>query len=306
MDFDVDESGNLDYGPAETILPLYGDEPQSGEHRFYDVNDVWGTADHGKLYLAVTRGGTVGAEALIYDLNALTDVYDSPEVRTIHIGFANWQPGGWQDAGDPSSLPDCSSVLSPQFVPTCYAQPRMTFNASGTRLYLNSGLGRDLQGFDTEFWGVMRIATDDMAAGVPLADWNLAGPELVFANDLNNGGPSNGRPRPGVDPYGLPSPEILSASDEALDADLCVGSYSLYADGDGPPQSSIRQDCIVDGFVLPQHDIVWDSPISGLFGRFDYKGKGSWSLHRTLVADGSSGSEEKLLGDNVWSADTGL
>jgi hypothetical protein len=272
MDFDVDESGNLDYGPAETILPLYGDEPQSGEHRFYDVNDVWGTADHGKLYLAVTRGGTVGAEALIYDLNALTDVYDSPEVRTIHIGFANWQPGGWQDAGDPSSLPDCSSVLSPQFVPTCYAQPRMTFNASGTRLYLNSGLGRDLQGFDTEFWGVMRIATDDMAAGVPLADWNLAGPEL----------------------------------DEALDADLCVGSYSLYADGDGPPQSSIRQDCIVDGFVLPQHDIVWDSPISGLFGRFDYKGKGSWSLHRTLVADGSSGSEEKLLGDNVWSADTGL
>jgi hypothetical protein len=305
MDFDVDEFGNLNYGPAETILPLDGDEPLPGVHRFYDVNDVWGTADHNKLYLAVTRGGTGTAEALIYDLNTLTSIYDEPEVRTIHIGFDNWQPGGWQDA-DPSSLPDCNNVLYPQFVPTCYAQPRMAFNASGTRLYLNSGLGRDLQDFDTEYWGLMRIETGDMAAGVlPLADWNLAGPELVFANDLNDGGPSGGRPRPDANPYVLPSPEILVGGNEALNADQCVSIYSEFPDGDVELQSNNWQTCIDDEFVVTQ-DIAWESPNSGLFGRYDFKGKGSWSLYRSYVWGQLAGTEEKLLGDNVWSADTGL
>ena len=158
LDFTVDASGEFSAGEPITILPIAGEEPLPGEELYLTVRDVWGDANHDLLYMAVTRfrsfnSGTYAGkkmyEALIYNLNDLTDnsALPLPGVRTIQrqlkASDGTNESSDWLDAGDPSTLPDCYEVLYPQFVPTCYNADLMTFNSSGKRLYLGSGLGGD-------------------------------------------------------------------------------------------------------------------------------------------------------------------
>jgi hypothetical protein len=255
-------------------------------------------------------------EALIYDLNDLEGDLSgpAPDVRTIYRheeiypqdeDIWHWQPGGWLDAGDPSTLPDCKNVTYPEYVPTCYAAGKMTFNASGTRLYLGLGLGRDLIDSDNENWlSQARINTDDMAdPNVPLSDWNLSGPELLWA-----GGPAGGRARPGVDPYVRPSPEIFVTGGESLDTDLCAGKYAPYTDGNnGEPLTNLwLEECTVGPLVGIPPASTWESSNSYLFDRLSQQGRGRSEIYRFHYSSEGLAGTEQLLMELARSPDTGM
>jgi hypothetical protein len=248
LDFTVDADGNLQPGQPVTILPLAGEEPLPGDYLYYEVGDVWGDATHDSLYITVLRvdnfnPGTdteTGARnGSIYDLNTLSNVNDSPAVHTIFDNFylddGTPELSGWLDAGDPATLPDCYAVPYPQYVPTCYYVQSMRFNPSGTYLYLENGLGQEY-GKEGELWHTLkRVKIDDMAVGLPIADWDLSGPELVYTTDLAYripGTPTGGLPRPGTDPYERPDPEIVAGGGQFLNADQCAAVYAPWANGE--------------------------------------------------------------------------
>ncbi len=318
LDFTVDGSGNLQVGQPVTILPLAGEEALPGDSLGYQLGDVWGDATHNSLYITVMRtdefnsGPNAGAgtrRGLIYDLKTLTK-------RTIFI-FDQDTPGDgtpeywvWPDAGDPSTLPDCYSVRYPQFVPTCYIVMAMRFNPSGTRLYLERNLPNELWSSGEVWRGVMRINTEDMAAGLlPLADWDLSGPELIYAADLAYGapgGPTGLLPRPGINPYERPDPEIVASGEYFLDADTCALDYAQLADGiSAPPQSSMWQNCIVPNLVGHTgfgNGQVWESADTYLFDRNAKRGRGD--IYRMYIGE-TLGTEELLI-ENGRGMDTGL
>jgi hypothetical protein len=321
LDFTVDEFGNFWAGDPITILPIAGEEALPGEDLYLTVRDVWGDANHDLLYMAVTRSrsfnsgtnaGKTMAEALIYNLNDLTDnsALPVPGVRTIHrtlkASDGTKESSDWLDAGDPSTLPDCYNVLHPQFVPTCYSADLMTFNASGKHLYLASGLDGDLQDSGHYWGGAMRMKIDDMAAGLAPADWDLGGPELVYATDDTLNGPPRPRPRPDTAPNETSPPETVEAARRFLHADLCVEEFAIYTGGNSLPQSSLWQGCIVDGLIT--HDGsgdvgVWESADTYLFTRRANGGREH--LYRFYITGQSAGTEELLI-ERVWGVDTGL
>ena len=93
VDFTNDPKGELKLEGPVTILPLSGEEAEAGDNLFCFSMDIWGDATHESLYMTVLRmrsfnsgpnagGGT--REALIYDLNVLTDLNALPDVREIY------------------------------------------------------------------------------------------------------------------------------------------------------------------------------------------------------------------------------
>ena len=320
LEFTVDANGNLQRGQPVTILPLAGDGAQPGDYLYYEVGGVWGDATHDSLYITVLRidnfnPGTdteTGARnGSIYDLNTLSNVNNSPAVHTIFDNFYLYdgtpELSGWLDAGDPATLPDCYAVPYPQFVPTCYYVQNMRFNPSGTRLYLENGFGQEYvnEGMEGEYWGALkRIKTDDMAACLPIADWDLSGPELVYTSE---GGPGGLLPRPDTDPYVLPGPEIVASGESFLDADQCAVDYAPFTDGNSEAQSSIWQGCIVPdlightGFTNSQ---VWESADTYLFDRHVRVGR--FEIYRVHIRGQLAGTEQLLIENGQAGMDTGL
>jgi hypothetical protein len=339
LDFTVDASGHLELEPAVTILPLAGEEPLPGELHSYFVGDVWGDATHDSLYLAVSRhrqfnsGPNAGKnmnDALIYDLNDLTDnsALPAPDVRTIYhrlkpIGDAVPEVSEWLDATDPMTFAECQLAPYPQFSPTCYAAPEeMSFNPSGTRLYLgNGGLWGELQDPGTSWDGVMRIETDDMAAGIALADWNLAGPELVYAVDQRSAGELSGPvQRPDYDPLRLPSPEYIAVSQGEdsdaprselvfiLDADQCATVYAPHASGMLAAPSDLWQECKDESTFYtgtrPSGGYSWQSPDAMLKDSYQRRDTSIFDIHRVYFSGGLAGTEQLVI-ESASGADTG-
>jgi hypothetical protein len=309
LDFTVDESGDLQAGQPVTILPRSGEEPLPGDSLNYTVWDVWGDAAHDSLYIAVMQlesfnsGPDAGAGTRvgsIYDLNTLAEYKFFDQFIP---GEGTQESFDWLDAGDPSTLPDCYSVPYPQFVPTCYKVRNMKFNPSGTRLYLERNLQTDLRSEGEVYRGFMRINTEDMAAGLALSAWDLAGPEMVFASEA---GLEGLLPRPDTDPYGLPDPEIVASGEYFLDADACAIDYAPFADGNSEPQSSIWQGCIVPGLIGHTGfggGQVWESADTYLFNRTANRGR--QDIYRFYIRGPSAGTEELLFEDG-GGIDTGL
>jgi hypothetical protein len=329
LDFTVDESGDLQAGQPVTVLPRPGEEPLPGDSLHYTVWDVWGDATHDSLYIAVMQqegfnsGPNAGASTragLIYDLNTLTErkLFDqfvpgdgTPEYRV------------WLDASDPSTLPDCYSVPYPQFVPTCYVVQSMRFNPSGTRLYLERNLPHELWN-PGEIWrSVMRIETDDMAAGLPLADWDLAGPELVFASETLTEKGLEGPllPRPENDPLQLPSPEYIAMSQDdgtdyptsqvlmLLNADQCAAIYAPYASGILEAPFDRWQECKDESTLsytgtMPGGPYSWQSPDTLLRGTFQGLETELFDIHRIYLSGALAGTEQLVI-ENASNPDSG-
>jgi hypothetical protein len=185
----------------------------------------------------------------------------------------------------------------------------MRFNPSGTYLYLENGLGQEY-GTEGELWHTLkRVKTDDMAAGLPIADWDLSGPELVYTADLAYGVPGNptgSLPRPGTDPYDRPDPEIIAANEYFLDADTCAIDFAPFTDGNSEAQSSIWPGCIVNGLVGENwfgNGQVWESTDTYLFDRNTKPGRAD--IYRKYVTGQFVGTEELLIKD-ARGMDTGL
>jgi len=337
LDFTVDGSGNLQVGQPGTILPLAGEEALAGDHLWYQVGDVWGDATHDSLYVTVTRtehfnsGPNAGASTqrvLIYDLNTLTNMNDSPDVRTI---FDQFIPGdgtpnsfGWLDAGDPSTLPDCFTVPYPQFVPTCYRAELIKFNPSGTRLYLVDGLAGDLQDSGVYWGSTMRINIDKTAdpTDPTPGNWLLAGPELVYAADAAFGEMTGPFPRPEADPLQLPSPEYVAVglgdgsagpTSEVimiLNADQCAAVYVPFANGTLEAQSNLWQQCKDESTLshtttMPQGGYSWQSPNALLRGTYVNRETGNlFDIHRIYLSGALAGTEQ-LVVENAGGPDTG-
>jgi len=329
LDFTVDASGNLDVGQPVTILPLAGEESLPGDDISDFVSDVWGDATHDSLYITVMRienfnsgpnAGTGTRVVSIYDLNTLTNVNDSPDVRTIFDQYipSNEAPESfsWLDAGDPSTLPDCFEVPYPQFVPTCYRTDwSMRFNPSGTRLYLDHGLHRDLQ--DTGvYWGSTMRINIDKTADPTLGNWLLAGPELVYAMDHGVTGELNGPyPRPEADPLQLPSPEYVAVSlgdgsdnptsevTMLLNADQCAAVYAPYANGTLEAPSNLWQQCkdestlSYDG-TMPGGPYSWQSPEALLRGTFQGRETELFDVHRIYLSGALAGTVQQESRDD--------
>lgn len=333
LDFTVDASGIVESGQPVTILPLVGEEPLPGDYLGFIVRDVWGDATHDSLYIAVSRtdgfnsGPNAGASTdvvSIYDLNTLTNVNDSPDVRTIFhkVNPFDETHGSvtWLDAGDPSTLPDCFTVPYPQFVPTCNGPGQMTFNPSGTRLYLNAGLDAAFRS-DGEFWGgTMRINIDKTAEPT-LGNWLLAGPELVHAADSAITGEFSGQlPRPEADPLQLPSPEYIAvvqaeASDYPrsevmmlLNADQCAAVYAPYANGTLEAPSNRWQECKDESTLsyngtIPGGGYSWQSPEALLKNTFQGWETELNDIHRIYVSGALAGTEQLVI-ENAKNPDT--
>ncbi len=303
LDFTVDGSGNLELGNPVTILPLVGDEGLPGDSLSYGTIDIWGDATHDSLYMAIQRGrwfnsgpnaGEASMEVLIYDLSALTDVNASPDVREIYYTNTQILPlfSDWRDADDV----DCSSVFFPQFVPTCYRPREWIFNPSGTRLYFTSKIP-----FITQS-AVMRIQIDRLdAMGVnkALADWTITGPELVYVDRA-----PNALPRPDNDPLDLPSPEIVTAGGQFLNADQCAASYAPFADGNTDLDADFWQACIDTNLLAHGNARSWESPDSYLFDRLAQQGRGKYNIYRVYVSGGLADTEVLLI-ETARNADTG-
>jgi hypothetical protein len=333
MDFTVDASGNLTVEDPVTILPLAGEEALPGDQLYLLVRDVWGDATHDSLYLALLRNrqfnsgpyaGNYMEDLLIYDLNALTDISavpppPAPDVRTIFnelgaIGKSaeTWD---WPDAAGSMSLAECDSAPYPQFSPTCYEASVLTFNSSGTRLYIAGGLQGELQDSDVESWNAtMRIDIDKKTVGPDLADWIIGGPEMVAAVDFRgSGGPEGLGPRPGVNRYELPDPEtdpeIIAAKDIFINADLCAAEYAQYANGNTSLPDTHWELCLdtsLVGHTGFSNGQAWESSDSYLFDRLGQQGPaGRGYIYRIYVTGPNAGTEELLI-ENARGLDTGL
>jgi hypothetical protein len=318
LDFTVDNSGNLVPGLEQpvTILPLAGEEANSGDHIFYFSPDIWGDAAHDLLYLTVLRmysinsgpdAGGGSREVLIYDLNDLTGdlAGPAPDQRLIFNltkipGEAN-QYGDWLDA-DPMNLRDCPTVGYPQYVPTCYLPEELKFNASGTRLYS----ARNITDRNGDRWDSALRVNIDSSGGGDLADWTLSGPELVYTSGPNDTDLSGILARPDNDVSIRPSPEQIavfhrsggSVTEEVsiLDTDQCAAGYVPYAAGATEAPFNLWQDCLDTGTfftgTVPGRSDSWQSPdalIRSSFGKKDY------DLYRTYVSGDIWGTEELLI-----------
>jgi hypothetical protein len=316
LDFTVDSSGVIELEPLQpvTILPLAGEEPLPGDYRFYMNLDVWGDATHDSLILAIGRGHVINSgpdtgastdEMMIYDLDDLTgDLSASPDVRVLFsrqhgAGGGVLEFGTWLDAGDPAVLPDCFSVPYPQFVPTCYRAAQFRFNPSGTRLYFERNLTGEFTSDPHQWHGVQRIhigKTDGRLDG-----WSLTGPELVYT-----AGPAGVIPRPDSVPLDLPSPEIVTAGGQFLDADQCAISYAAGYNADGTEDltADFWHACIANGLLAHGNAKSWESPDSYLFDRLAPKGRGKYNIYRVYVS-GALQDSEMLLIETARHADTG-
>jgi hypothetical protein len=308
MDLTIDELGKLSMGPPVTILPLTGEEAEEGDQLSYKSLDVWGDATHTSLYMTVLRSrsgpAVVGDTkvAMIYDLNELTDVTASPDVRVIYSEGA----GDWQD----SIGLDCSVVTYPQFVPTCYSAEEMIFNPSGTRLYFPTRI----DDHDDQLWDTVARIHIDMSGGPTLADWTLTGPELVYTGVHYDYWPHGTQLHPESNPLLLPTPELIGMTywrrrnsypeffHVFLNTDQCASQELAPLSGgnlQGAPD--IFKKCI-DNSILSATTThgSFQSANAILFGQ----GNGP-DLYRRYVDGGMAGIEEVLIQKSNF-ADTGL
>lgn len=304
LDFTVDNVGNLTLGQPVTILPLVGEEASPGDSLSYFFLDIWGDATHDSLYMSVLRYRNFSSdpnvensfEAMIYDLNELTGIAATPDVRI----FYDQNNGGWQD----SMGVDCSVVAFPQFAPTCYGTEGLRFNPSGTRLYSRTDL-KDSN--NVRWYGAQRIHID-MTSGPNITDWIVSGPELVYTGQGESGdGPPNGMlARPDDDVTLLPSPEYIAVYDRTvgsiteraaiLNADQCAADYAPYADGTSAAQSVLWQGCLDNNNFftgdVPGRPDSWQSPDAFLKSSFQDPG---YNINRVYVSGALAGTEQLMV-----------
>lgn len=314
LDFTVDNSGNLALGNPVTVLPLTGQEALPGDELYFFNVDIWGDANHDSLYLAVSQTHVLNSVpnvrkeiklALIYDLNGLTDVNASPEVREIY----NDDAGGWQDA---NGL-DCASVAYPQFVPTCYPATGLRFNPSGTRTYMDDNVN-DKQGIRWD--GAIRMHINK-TPGQLLADWTLTGPELVYTGHTttNHTNAAGSLARPDADISNLPAPEYVAVVQRAggaiteitsiMDADQCALDFAPYASGNLEGSPDLWFGCVDNstffGGNSPGSGSSWQSPDALLKSSFQAPG---YDILRVYVSGGLAGTEQVLV-ESARFGDTG-
>jgi len=200
----------------------------------------------------------------------------------------------------------------------------MSFNPSGTRLYLTSGLDGDLQDPGTYWHGTMRIDIDKTAdpTDLTLGNWLLTGPELVFAADFAFGEISGPVPRPEADPLQLPSPEYFAlglgdGSDHPtgqvimlLNADQCADVYAPYANGTLVAQSNLWHDCkdqstLSYNVTMPEGGLSWQSPEAFLRGTYQSEKTWLFDIHRIYLSGALAGTEQLMI-ENARGPDTGL
>jgi len=338
MDFTVDSSGNVSVESPVTILPMAGEEPLAGDQLSYGVGNVWGDATHNSLYITVRRfhyfnsgpnAGAASQSMSIYDLNTLTNVNDSPDVRTItnksHASDGSLESFIWLDAGDPSTLPDCFNVPYPHFVPTCNTDSPMHFNPSGTRLYFGSALEDAYRTSNSEQWGTaMRIDIDKETAGPNLVDWIIGAPEIVYSVKYESGVETGGElPRPDTNRYALPSPEyILMGQNDGtnfptkifqmfLNADQCADLFAPNASGllDAPTDlwESCKDESTFNFYTwdLPHGAYHWESPEALLMDSYQQRIRpGLFDIRRIYVSGALAGTVQLVL-EHAEGADTG-
>jgi len=288
QDFKVEGKDNSTPGDIDTLLPRSGEVIPSGDALGYFAVDVWGDTDHTLLYMAVVRTHGFGdypedktQELLIYNL------HDMDDFRLIHLTEGSDWTTNWTT--------NCLGVDYPQFVLDCYLFIEVvTFNQSGTRLYLN--IRKKIDGERLE--GTSRINIDRFdGAGneLPLKDWSFSSPELIFTAFTGPPGP-----QPESDRYNLPFPELIAGPSGLVDADLCATLYAELALGDKPadPEDLWQTFCTVPGnFITTSPGDSWQSPDALLTTILTNRGR---KIYRRYI-DGS----EELLIENGRSADTG-
>ena len=306
LDFAVDDSGTLTVSDPVTILPLVAEEALPGDLLSLGSIDIWGDETHDSLYLAIGRArvfnsgpnaGEGSIESLIYNLNALTNGNDSPDVRFVYSTDTDTPQdvSDWHDAVDS----DCFSAVFSRFVPTCYRAGGQKFNPSGTRLYVD---GRDIEALGdrgNSWHAVLRIRIDRldaMGANNALADWTLTGPELVYTS-----GPGGARPRPDNDPYLMPAPEIVTASGQFINSDQCASGYGLYANGNTLLPRDFWHACIDPDLLGHGNANSWQSPDAYLFSGRE---KRHYNIYRLYVSGGVADTKELII-ENGRHADTG-
>jgi len=322
VNFTQDPSGALTVEEAVTIT-LPGVALLPGDNMYYEVQDVWGDADHDSLYIAVMRirdysegeyAGSSTREFLIYDLNDLTNnrtIYRQVNTPSELIDWdrpaqtAAWLTESPETGPNPINFQDCTTVQYPQFSPICYSTGFMRFNPSGTRLYFDQGLRWQLQDSDVNLWqSTMRLnlnRLDDVTGDeLPVAGWNIIGPEMVAVRDHSGSGGwgEDAIARPGTARYTLPTPEIVAAGGQFYDADQCVSLYSPYTDGNTGLTDYHWELCNDDSlFANGANPGAWDSPDSYLTTRFAVKGKNYREIYRVhvVVSTGDAGTEELLI-----------
>lgn len=308
LDFTVDpDDGTLSFNEPKpvTLLPLPGETETvpAGDKLYYFSMDIWGDADHDSLYLATTRLHVINSgvgenieEVWIFNLNNFAD---AREVYSTTQGATNW------------NCPD--NVPFPQFVPTCYRARSLRFNPSGTRLYMHDDI---VVGPQDQRWDSTYRINIDMGSGLPLSEWTLSAPEMVYASS-DRSFPSGALALPDIDPYRAPSPEIIAMSyldrsgkhtqavTAMLDADRCAAKYLYYADGNYDAGLSLWVECITIDSLFPgnnsgrgdswqTHEALLRSPI----------GKRGHSIFRSYIY-GEMTSIEELLVEKATAADSG-
>lgn len=324
VDFAVNPDGDLVLGTPVQILPLVGEEAPAGDFLSYPDPSIWGDATHDSLYLAIFRGRTFGPDinspagdqrAMIYDLNALTDVNATPAVREIYsvVSTTGTEFPDWHDVVEP----DCIALAFPRYVASCHRLEDLRFNPSGTRIYIQGKLFHPDGRRDK---AVMRIdlgRQDAMGVTRALADWTITGPELVYlTGSAVRDAPGGWTPRPASDVSMLPSPEYIAVYHRdggaitevasIMNADKCASDFAPYAGGDLEAPIDLWVACIdhVNFFTgsLSGASDAWQSADALLKSSFQDP---EYDIHRIYVSGALAGTEQLMI-ETARSANTGF
>lgn len=265
--FSIDGSGTFNLAQPEIIdLTASTDLAlQPGELLLNFIGDLWGNADHSRLYLSVRRAHVAS--------DRVTNVSSEWRVYEFIDGSAQWSDFSVL-AGDASDRAwACQGIAFPQFVASCYGSlPNGTWDPTGTGLYALD-VGGDWQGFFR-----IDIANGDGAGGLlPLSDWTFGEPTLVFAGRRTPGeaqyyepaAVGGGRPKAGASEADATAISYIRRSGQqsfrahaVLDTDLCAQTYSYLAAGNLAGSDTLWLDCLDASFYTShlERPQAWQTP----------------------------------------------
>ena len=304
--FSVDSSGHFNLLPLQPVdLTTVADSVVNpGELLYWFVRDLWGNADHSKLYLSVQRVHI--AVDRVTQLSAEWRIYEfdngSASWADYVVLLTNSADGTWADK---LGNVDCHAVAFPQFVASCYGSGGGAWSPDGTSLYVMDIAG-DWQGF-------LRIGItnqyDSNGLLQPLSNWTIAAPTLVFAGRYVRGTAEYYEPDApgGIRPKTLASEAAVTPLsylrhvgqqtykvNAVLNVDLCVSTYAYLAAGDTPGEDNKWLNCVDDSFYTGQVERPqgWQSPDALIDAAIAKSGS---SLYRRYVRTSLAGTSVLLV-----------